>query len=60
VLQRGVWVANQLDHTVSRIDQDANDVMATVDVRSEPGGVAAGAGSDWVTVRDAPSSTGES
>ena len=42
-----VWVANQLDGTVSRIDRARNQVV-TIDVGGEPTGVAFGAGSLWV------------
>jgi ABC-type transport system substrate-binding protein/DNA-binding SARP family transcriptional activator len=42
-----VWVANQLDGTVSRIDDERNQVV-TIDVGGEPTGLAFGAGSLWV------------
>ena len=42
-----VWVANQLDGTVSRIDHNDGQVV-TIDVGGEPTGVAFGAGSLWV------------
>jgi ABC-type transport system substrate-binding protein/DNA-binding SARP family transcriptional activator/DNA-binding beta-propeller fold protein YncE len=42
-----VWVANQLDGTVSRIDR-AREQVVTIDVGGEPTGVAFGAGSLWV------------
>jgi peptide/nickel transport system substrate-binding protein len=42
-----VWVANELDGTVSRIDREPDQVV-TIDVGGEPTGVAFGAGSLWV------------
>ena len=42
-----VWVANQLDGTVSRIDRERDQVV-TIDVGGEPTGVAFGSGSLWV------------
>ena len=42
-----VWVANQLDGTVSRIDRKRGE-RVTIDVGGEPSGLAYGAGSLWV------------
>ncbi|MEA2135087.1 MAG: hypothetical protein QOC68_2996 [Solirubrobacteraceae bacterium] len=42
-----VWVANQLDGTVSRIDRGRSEVV-TIPVGGEPTGLAFGAGSLWV------------
>ena len=42
-----VWVANQLDGTVSRIDRERSE-RVTIDVGGEPTGLAFGAGSLWV------------
>jgi YVTN family beta-propeller protein len=44
----GVWVARDLDQTVTRIDPSTNNVVATIPVASGPGGIAAGAGGVWV------------
>jgi YVTN family beta-propeller protein len=46
-----LWVVNQLDGTVSRIDPESNEVVETISVGSEPQRVAAGEGRVWVTVR---------
>jgi branched-chain amino acid transport system substrate-binding protein len=43
-----VWVASQLDDTVSRIDPATHEVTATVDVGRGAAGIAVGAGSVWV------------
>jgi len=42
-----VWVANQQDRTVSRIDRDREEVV-TIDVGGAPSGLAFGASSLWV------------
>ena len=47
----GVWVANSRDGTVSRIDPESNNVIATIHVGSSPQGIAVGAGVVWVTVQ---------
>jgi YVTN family beta-propeller protein len=47
----GVWVANQLDRTLTRIDPETGDIVATIGVGNEPQRVAAGQGGVWVTVR---------
>ncbi len=44
-----VWVANQLDATVSRIDLETGEVQARIPVGASPTGVAIAAGSVWVT-----------
>jgi YVTN family beta-propeller protein len=46
-----VWVANSGDGTVSRIDPNTNQVVATVRVGNRPLGIAVGAGAVWVTVQ---------
>jgi YVTN family beta-propeller protein len=46
-----VWVVNQLAGTVSRIDPETNDVVATIPIGNEPQRIAAGEGYVWVTVR---------
>ena len=46
-----VWVANQLARTLSRLDPESGDVVATIGLGNEPQRVAAGEGSVWVTVR---------
>ena len=45
-----VWVMNQLDGTVSRVDPQTDKVTATIDVGDEiyGGDIAAGGGSVWV------------
>ena len=45
----GVWVANRLDGTVSRIDPDTNAVVQTIPVGRAPSGVAVAADSVWVS-----------
>lgn len=45
----GVWVANTLDGTLSRVDPRARQVVATIDVGGAPRAVEVGAGSVWVT-----------
>ena len=47
----GVWVANQLDHTVMRLDAETGKRVATIELGNEPQRVAAGEGRVWVTVR---------
>ncbi|HLG08303.1 MAG TPA: hypothetical protein VI409_06505, partial [Gaiellaceae bacterium] len=49
--EEGIWVANSLDGTVSRIDPETGDVVATVEVGEGLQRVAAGEGAVWVTVR---------
>ena len=46
-----VWVVNQLDRTVMRLDPDRATSSRTIGVGNEPQRVAAGEGSVWVTVR---------
>ena len=44
-----VWVANAGDGTVSRIDPDTREVVATIDLGVSVEGIATGAGGVWVT-----------
>ena len=46
-----VWVVNQLDGTVMRLDPETGKVVATIHVGNEPQRIAAGEGRVWVTVR---------
>ena len=46
-----VWVVNQLGSSLSRLDPDTGDVVATVEIGNEPQRVAAGEGRLWVSVR---------
>jgi YVTN family beta-propeller protein len=46
-----VWVANAGDGTVSRIDPETSEVVATIDVGPAPAGVAVAHGLVWVTVQ---------
>ena len=46
-----VWVANRLDGTVSRIDPEANEVVATIAVGNAPSGLAFADGQIWLTVQ---------
>ena len=46
-----VWVVNQLDRTVTRIDAQSGDVVKTIRIGNEPQRIAAGEGYVWVTVR---------
>jgi virginiamycin B lyase len=52
----GIWVLNQGDGTVSRIDPTMDQVVATIDARSpgDGGCIATGEGSVWVTIPGAP------
>jgi YVTN family beta-propeller protein len=43
-----VWVANQQDETVSRLDRRTAKVLATIPVRGHPTGIAVLKGSVWV------------
>ena len=43
-----VWVANQFEYTVSRIDPATNKVVATIKVGIQPTDVAIGEGAMWV------------
>jgi YVTN family beta-propeller protein len=56
VFEDHVWVLNQGDGTVSRVDATANRVVATIPVGVPgPGGdIAAGEGSVWVTAINVP------
>jgi YVTN family beta-propeller protein len=47
-----VWVANTGAGTVSRIDPRTNEVVATIEIRNAPAGVAAADGLVWVTVQE--------
>jgi YVTN family beta-propeller protein len=50
-----VWVLNQTDGTVSRIDPQTNSVVATIAVSSTPvdgGDIAVGCGAVWARVDD--------
>ena len=44
-----VWVANQLDGTISEVNPAAGTVVATIDVGNGPVAIASGYGSVWVT-----------
>src|SRR5262249_55822345 len=44
-----VWVANQLDGTISEVNPAAGTVVATIDVGNGPAAIASGYGSVWVT-----------
>ena len=44
-----VWVANQLDGTISEVNPAAGTVVATIDVGNGPVAIAAGDGSVWVS-----------
>jgi YVTN family beta-propeller protein len=46
-----VWVANTAGGTVDRIDPATNEVVATIEVRSAPAGLALGDGFIWVTAQ---------
>lgn len=51
----GIWVLNQFDGTVSRVDPGTNTVTATItvsDAAVEGGDIAAGGGSVWARVSD--------
>jgi YVTN family beta-propeller protein len=48
---RSVWVANRLDGTVSRVDSQTNEVVATIDVGNAPSGLAFADGQVWLTVQ---------
>jgi virginiamycin B lyase len=52
-----VWVLNQGDGTVSRIDAASNQVVATIDagVPGQGGDIAVGEGFVWVSIVDIPS-----
>jgi YVTN family beta-propeller protein len=47
----GVWVANSRDGTVSRIDPQTNEVVATIRLGNSPKAIAVGGGEVWVTVQ---------
>src|SRR5206468_9725599 len=53
----GIWVANRLNRSVSRIDPGTNQVTATIDLRDRtdgfPNSIAAGEGAVWVGIDDA-------
>jgi YVTN family beta-propeller protein len=46
-----VWVANSADGTVSRIDLETNQVVATIPVGNAPADIAVVDGAVWVTVQ---------
>ena len=46
-----VWVANEVEGTVSKIDPASNEVVAEIPVRPNAGSVAVGYGRVWVGVR---------
>jgi YVTN family beta-propeller protein len=46
--ERGVWVTNSLDDSVSRIDPETNRVAETIPVGAGPTAVVSGAGAVWV------------
>ena len=55
-----VWVINQGDSTVSRIDPDSSEVTSTKSTLGIPSGVAAGEGAVWITNGyGGPSGSGE-
>lgn len=55
-----LWVINQGDSTVSRIDPDAGEVTSTKSTLGIPSGVAAGEGAVWITNGfGGPSGSGE-
>jgi YVTN family beta-propeller protein len=45
-----VWVVNRNDGTVSRIDPDRNEVVATIAIGREPRRIAAGGKAVWVSI----------
>ena len=47
----GVWVASSLDRTVTRLDPETGEVVATIEIGNEPQRMAAGGGAVWVSVR---------
>ena len=50
-----VWVQNNTDGSVSRVDPDTNQVVATIDVATSPvdgGDLAVGGGAVWARVSD--------
>ena len=47
----GVWVANSLDGTVTRVDPQTNKVVATIKLGHTPSWVAIGGGRIWVSVQ---------
>jgi YVTN family beta-propeller protein len=54
--QQAIWVMNQTDGTVSRVDPESNRVVATIRVSADPihgGDIAATDTSVWVRVTDA-------
>lgn len=48
------WVANEADHTLSRIDANTTSVVSTIPVIERPIGIAIGRGAVWVASRGAP------
>jgi serine/threonine protein kinase len=46
-----VWVANRLDRSLTRLDPDTGDVVATTRLGNEPQRVAVGDGFVWLSVR---------
>ena len=55
-----LWVINQADSTVSRVDPDGGDVTSTKSTLGIPSGVAAGEGAVWITNGfGGPSGSGE-
>jgi YVTN family beta-propeller protein len=47
----GVWVANTLDGTVTRVNPRTNKVVATIHLGHLPSWVAVGGGRVWVSVQ---------
>ena len=47
----GVWVASKHDRAVTRLDPETGEIVATIELGSEPQRVAAGGGAVWVSVR---------
>jgi streptogramin lyase len=59
--ERAVWVINQADETVQRIDPGAsNPVVATKSTGGAPTGIAAGEGAAWITTGFGTAGTGTS
>jgi streptogramin lyase len=48
-----VWVANEFDGTVSRIDPMRSEVVQSIETGNRPQGVEAAAGQIWIAVRAA-------
>jgi YVTN family beta-propeller protein len=46
-----VWVASWGDHTITRIDEATNRVIATIQLGRNIGGAAVGGGAVWFTAQ---------